>query len=103
MPGLAALPALSSSPASALREQGVQLGDLFQALSILIFCPPRRQSQVQVGGEQGPPATRVGVWLPHLGLRGDSIPRHSFTTCYNIETHHSLIIGKYPLPGPPPQ
>lgn len=28
-PGLAALPALSSSPASALREQGVQLGDFF--------------------------------------------------------------------------
>lgn len=62
-------PSPSPSLSPCLREEGVELDDPSEVLSILIFCPPRGESQGPLGGEEGPPAAMGEGDSPHSGPR----------------------------------
>lgn len=94
----------SPSPSPCLREEGVELDDPSEVLSILIFCPPRGESQGPLGGEEGPPAAMGEDGSPHSGLREmkGSIG-YNVSNCYDTETLHSLPLVRVHglrLPGP---
>ena len=62
---------LISSPrlSPCLCEEGVELDDPSEVLSVLIFCPPRGDSEGPLGGEEGPLAATGKDGSRHLGLR----------------------------------